>query len=510
MKGFFSWFKSGNKIKRWLFLIILSMIAVCYSISVVMVTNELDVKTIVKIVFCFVLGFVGMVIGCVSMQKRNLEILIKKTDKSPNVKSLIYNKKVYDQGPKIVVIGGGRGLNTVLKGLKEYTENITAVVNVSDGEDDNSDQGNTGMPLKDIKDSMVALSRDEEEMSKLLNLKLQYGGGKPLTFGDVFLLGMKNLHTDFSKSVEKSGDILNMTGKVLPVTQDKIEICAELSDGTIVNGKNKIPETVVGNMETINRIFINPSNTKVTSSVVKAIREADAIIIGPGSLYTEVIPNLLIKGVSRAIKESEGFKIYISNIMTEPGQTSNYKLSDHIEAIKRHIGEASIDYCIYDSGEIMPEYIRKYNLKGSEVLEQDIQRAKAEGVKIIKRDLATVEDNRIVHDSKALANAIIELICEDLKFRDRQNDPQYMLLSHKLKSKKIKSTQMERWTRPKLDKSGKSKFYAKYYDRIDSLKQSNKKIKSDIDRCERNSKMLERVNSMRSTRSNLENLKKRK
>lgn len=499
MKGFFSWFKSGNKIKRWLFLIILAMVSICYAMSIVMVTDTLDIKTIIKIVVLFVFGFVGIVIGCISLQKRSLEILVKKTDKRANVKSLIYDKKVYDQGPKIVVIGGGSGLNAVLRGLKEYTENITAVVTVSDYGDKHSDSRMLldTLPLEDIKESVVALAGNEEEMNNLINFKFQYGNLKALSFGDLYLLAMQNLYSDFSKSVEKSKDILNMTGRVLPVTQEEIEICAELTDGTVVKGRSEIPEAIDEKIVAVKRVYISPSNVKPAPGVIEAIKDADAVIIGPGSLYTNVIPNLLVKGVAKAIKESKAFKIYISNIMTEPGQTYNYSLSDHIKAIKRHIGEGSIDYCIYDTGEIMPEFIRKYNMKGSELVEQDIQKAKAEGIKMIKRDLATIENNHIRHNPDAIAKAIIELICEDLKFRDRQNDPQYLMLSHKLKYKKIKSPKKAKWKKPKLDKTGKSKFYSKYEDRILSLKESNEKIKKDMIAYKKSNQILEKVSGMR-------------
>lgn len=499
MEGFFSWFKSGNKIKRWLFLILLAMISICYAMSIIMATDTLDMKNIIKIVFLFVFGFIGIVLGCISIQKRNLEILVKKTDKRNNVKSLLYDKKVYTQGPKIVVIGGGNGLNTVLRGLKEYTENITAIVTVSDYGDKHSDSRMLldTLPLEDIKQSIIALSENEEEMSKLINHKFRYGSLKSLSFGDIYLLAMQNLYSDFSKSVEKSKNVLNITGRVLPVTLDEIEICAELTDGTVIKGRSEIPETVNDKVASINRVYISPSNTKAAPGVVEAIRDADAIIIGPGSLYTNVIPNLLVKGVSKAIKESKGFKIYISNIMTEPGQTYNYSLSDHIKAIKRHIGEGTIDYCIYDTGEITPEFIRKYNMKGAELVEQDIQKAKAEGVKLIKRDLASIENNHIWHNPDAIAKTIIELICEDMKFKDKQNDPQYLMLSQKVKFKKIKMGKKEKWKKPKLDKAGRSKFYSKYEDRIISLKESNEKVKKDMISHQKNNQILQKVSGMK-------------
>jgi len=499
MKGFFSWFRSGYKIKRWLALIVIAMISICHAISIILVTETIDIKTIIKVVILFVLGFFGIVVGLISIQKRNLEILIKETDKRDNVKSLIYNRKVYSQGPKIVVIGGGNGLNTVLRGLKEYTQNITAIVTVSDYGDKHSDSRMLldTLPLDDVKESIVALSENEETMEDIINFKFQYGNLKSLSFGDIYLLAMQNIYSDFSKSVEKTKDVLNMTGRVLPVTQEEIEICAELSDGTVIKGRNEIPDAINEKIVSINRVYISPSNTKAAPGVVEAIRDADAIIIGPGSLYTNVIPNLLVKGVSKAIKESKGFKIYISNIMTEPGQTYNYSLSDHIKAIKRHIGEGTIDYCIYDTGEVTPEYIRKYNLKGAELVEQDTQRAKAEGVSLIKRDLASIENNHIRHNPDAIARAIIELICDDLRFKDKQNDPQYLMLKQKLRYKKITSPAKKKWKKPKLDKTGKSKFYSKYEDRIMSLRESNEKIKADMRRYESSNQLIKKVSGMR-------------
>ena len=208
MKGFFSWFNSENKIKRWIFLILLSIIAICYAISIVLVTNTLDIKSIFKIVVLFVLGFVGTIFGIISIQKRTLEILVKQTDKRDNVKSLIYDKKVYSQGPKIVVIGGGNGLNSVLKGLKTYTDNITAIVTVSDYGDANSNsRALDTLPLDDVKKSLVALSSNEEAMSDLLYHKFTYGNLDSLSFGDIYLLAMQNIYSDFSKSIEKTNKI---------------------------------------------------------------------------------------------------------------------------------------------------------------------------------------------------------------------------------------------------------------------------------------------------------------
>ncbi|MBR3672879.1 MAG: YvcK family protein [Clostridia bacterium] len=490
MKGFLEWFKSSSKMKRWMFLILLGVIAICYAISKILVTNKLEtVKDVVIIIIGFVIGFVAIIVGLVHMNKRTLELLVEETDKreEENLKSLIFNRKVYSQGPKIVVIGGGTGLNSVLKGLKKYTDNLTAIVTVSDYGEGSTDSRKMleTLPLEDIKESMVALATNEEEMNSLLNYKFEQGRLKSLSFGDIYLLAMQNIYQDFSKSVKQSSEILNITGRVMPVTMEEMTICAELEDGTVVESREEIPEIVNKKSSKINRIYINPTNCRVAPGVAEAIEEADAIIIGPGNLYTNVIPNLLVKGVTRAIKNCKGFKIYISNIMTEPGQTHEYTLSDHIKAIIDHVGEDVIDYCIYDTGEIVPEIIRKYNEEGSELVDQDTSKAKSMGMHLLKRDLATVDGEKIRHNPDAIAASIVELICEDLKFKDMQNNPEYMILNDRLKDKKKKIKKERKFGFNKNNSSDddkkneekKSKFFDKYEERIKSIRESDKKSK---------------------------------
>lgn len=488
MKGFFKWFKKEAKMKRWMLTILIGIVLACYGMAKLLIGKELDIGDIVKIVASFVAGFTLVIVGNIFMQKRTLELLVQETDtrdeaKTGNVKSLIFNKKVYDEGPNIVVIGGGSGLDSVLKGLKNYTSNITAIVTVSDYGEQATDSRKMleSMPLDDIKNSFIALSENEAAMSGILNYKFTNGKLKSLSFGDIYLLAMKELYGDFTASIEQSKNVLNMTGKVLPVTLEPIDICAELEDGTVITNKDKIPEIVADKVSKINRIFINPSNCSPAPGVIEAIQKADAIIIGPGSLYTNVIPNLLVKGVAKAIKENKGFKIYISNIMTEPGQTDNYTLSEHIKAIHEHAGKGIVDYCIYDTGEIVPEFIRRYNKEGADLVEQDTAKAKEEGIKLIQRNLSYIDSEFIRHNPDAIASSIIELICEDLKFRDMQNDAQYLLLNSRLKStkKQLKTTMKKNVKKDnKKEKNrtrSKSKFAEKYSDRIESIKESDEK-----------------------------------
>ena len=493
MRGILQWFKSSTKMKRWIMLILIGIILACYGLAEIIVLKEVSFLKVGKIIVIFVIGFIAIVLGLIGANKRTLEVLIESTDdrmenkKNINVKSLIYNKTVYDQGPNIVVIGGGTGLNTVLSGLKNYTNNITAIVTVSDyGEGvTNSRKELQMLPLEDIKNSMIALSSKGNEIDKLFNYEFKDGKLRGLSFSDIYFKAMIDVNKDFTKSIMQSNEVLNIVGRVLPVTLDEMQICAELDNGYVVTERSKIAEMVSEKITKINRIYLNPSNCRPAPGVVEAIRDADCIIIGPGSLYTNVIPNLLINGVARAIKESPAIKIYVSNIMTEPGQTDNYSVSDHLNAIISHCGQGIVDYCIYDTGEIIPEFIKKYNMEGQDLVEQDIEKTK--GIKFLQRDLSNVSDGLIRHDPNLVAKSIIELICDDLKYQDKQNDPQYLMLNNKLredkrisklkKNAKKEKMKKENAKRSKSNTKSKSKFSSKYSERIASIKESDEKIK---------------------------------
>ncbi len=494
MKGFFKWFKSKAKMKRWIFISLVGVVLICYGMAKLVNLNRerLELYEIPIVVSAFVIGFTAVVIGIVHMQKRMLEILVEESDtrkETNNVNTLIFNKKVYNQGPKIVVIGGGSGLNTVLRGLKNYTDNITAVVTVSDYGETPTDSRKAlqVLPLNDIKESLTALASDEDEMDKLLSCEFESGKLKGLSFSDIYFLAMNQASKNFAKSIENAGHVLNITGRVLPVTLEPITICAELEDGQVIESRDKIPEIVSKTNSKISRVYISPTNTKPTPGVLEAIEEADAIVIGPGSLYTNVIPNLLVKGVAKRIKESKAIKVYVSNIMTELGQTDEYTLSDHIKAILDYLGGNIIDYCIYDTGEVVPEFIQKYNLKGADIVIPDTNKVKELGVRVIQRNLSKIDGDLVRHDSDVIAMTIIQLICDELKFEDMQNDTQYMMLSSKLKETKRERRRRERKEK-RFQKSGrkqferrdsneKSKFNTKYNDRVKSIKETDEKVK---------------------------------
>jgi len=446
------------------------------------------------------------VAGLINIQKRSLEIVIeansnsdKKSDEV-NIQTLVSKKNIYQKGPKIVVIGGGAGLASMLAGLKKYTSNITAIVTVSSYGAPKSmgEQELELIPIEDIKQSLIALSLKDYEMSKLMDYKFEEKQLKGLTFGEIYLAAMQNMHGEFASSIGKSSDILSIVGTVLPVTLDEMKICAELKNGIVVEERSKISEIVSDKVTEINRVYITPSNCRTAPGIVEAIAEADCIIIGPGSLYTNVIPNLLIKNVARAIKDSKGHKVYVSNLMTEPGQTDDYTVSDHIKAITEHAGEDLFTYCVCDNGEVVPEILRRYNLEGANLVDIDKEKIKEMGVSVIKGSYAKIEGEHIRHDSDEIAKVIIELIVNELKFKDIKPDEQFVLLNTKLKQENKRTKRKRRIGRRAQETVKKekglrrnSKFASKYEERIQSIKDSEKTRDMNIKVHEEAKKLIE-------------------
>lgn len=493
MKGIFYWFKDSSKMKRWFMLILVGIVFCSFGMANMIVETEaITFIQAAKIVIYFVIGFTCVVIGLVYLNKRNMELFIEATDdrmekdQKVNVNSLIFNKKVYNKGPKIVVIGGGSGLNTTLEGLKKHTSNLIAVVTVSDY-GGNFRENNETMLYKQLEDTKNGISSlaidDTSKMKELLNYQFKEGQLKGITFSDLYFAAMNDISASLAEAVTNSNGIFKICGKVLPVTKDQMKICAELENGYLIEEKNKIAETVYDKLTKINRVYLSPTNCKALPEVIEAIREADGIIIGPGSLYTNVIPNLLVNGVSRAIRESKAIKLYVCNIMTEPGLTDNYSVADHINSIVEHCGEGLIDYCLYDTGEVVPEYIKKYNLDGSELVDQDLSEVKDKKIKFIKEDMSIIKEDFIRHNSMIIADTLIKLICDDLKFQDKQNDPEYIMMNSKLQVDKEIKKEMKRSAKNKKEKNknqknankSKSKFASKYSERIESIKQSDEK-----------------------------------
>ena len=524
MKGIFGWFKDSAKMKRWMMLILVGMVFASFGMANLIVQEEAITFThAAKIIVFFVLGFIFVVLGLVFINKRTMELFIEATDdridgeNKVNINSLIFNKKIYERGPNVVVLGGGSGLNTILEGLKKYTSNITAIVTISDYGENFGKQGEKikYLQLEDIKNGIASLSTsDQSKMKDLLNYKFTYGELKGISFSDLYFEAMTDISRGTAEAVKNSNEIFKIYGQVLPITQDKMKICAEMDNGYVVEEKSKIANVVFDKLTKINRIYLNPTNCKPTPGVIDAIKNADSIIIGPGSLYTNVIPNLLENGVTKAIRESKAKKIYVCNIMTELGQTDNYTVSDHINAIIDHCGEGLINYCLYDTGEVIPEFIKKYNLDGADLVEQDITKVRDKKIKFIKENLSIIKDDAVRHDATIIANHAIKIICDDLKYQDKQNEPEYMMMSSKLKADKkiMKQTKKNSKRKKDLNKKGKikSKFASKYSERIDSIKHGDERIEERRKKLKEHEKMEKRNKEENVLKTKLMELKREK
>ncbi len=312
--------------------------------------------------------------------------------------------------PKVVVIGGGTGLSTMLRGLKKYTSDITAIVTVAD------DGGGSGrlreelgiLPPGDIRNCILALANTEPMMERLLQYRFEEGELKGQSFGNLFLAAMNGISISFEEAVRNMSMVLAVKGKVLPVTLENISLSAKLENGMIVKGESKIPEFVMGHNTKIKQVYLNPSNPKTTDECLYEIKFADAIVLGPGSLYTSVIPNLLVEGIADAVRKSSAVKIYVSNIMTQPGETAGYSLNDHLRAIYNHAGEGIINYAIANSQKLPDNIIEKYAQDGADLVLVD--KSDNNSIEVVEENLLQINGELVRHNPEKLADCIVNIL----------------------------------------------------------------------------------------------------
>ena len=313
---------------------------------------------------------------------------------------------------KVVTIGGGTGLSVLLRGLKKYPLEITAVVTVADdGGSSGKIRSDMNIPSPgDIRNVIAALSDVEPYLEKMFQYRFDSGEVKGHPVGNLMIAAMTDIHGDFSTAVKVMSRILNVRGTVLPTTNDIATLNAVLSDGEIIRGESSI--TKAGGV--IDHVYITPSRVKPNEDVLKAIEEADYIIMGPGSLYTSIIPNLVISKVSEKIRESNAKKIYVCNVMTQHGETDNYTVSDHIVAINKHVEENIFDLVIANSREFDDSILSKYHKEKQEPVKIDHEKIKELGIKLIKNnDVGIVDNNTIRHNADKVSELIYDYIIDD-------------------------------------------------------------------------------------------------
>ena len=308
------------------------------------------------------------------------------------------------RGPRIVALGGGTGLSTLLRGLKELTSNLTAIVTVTDdGGSSGRLRGDLGIPPPgDIRNCLVALADREEAMADLFNYRFtQESGLAGHSLGNLLIAGLTETSGDFASAVEMASRVLAVRGQVLPVTVDVISLQAEMKDGRQVAGETKIVSDPAG----IKRVFLCPADSHPLPAAVTAILAADAVILGPGSLYTSVIPNLLVPGIIPAIVRSRATVYYICNIMTQPGETDGYMVSQHVQAIIDHCGMNIIDYVIVNQDVIGKKLRRLYAAKGASPVLLDRTAVERLPVQVLAESLSSQQDFAR-HDAAKLVNLL--------------------------------------------------------------------------------------------------------
>lgn len=314
-----------------------------------------------------------------------------------------------EQIRKVVVMGGGTGLSVLLRGLKVLPLEITAIVTVAD------DGGSSGRlrnelnipPPGDVRNVLLALSEAEPLLTALMQHRFKNGNG--LTghaLGNLIIAAMTDITGDFFTAISEFSRVLNVKGKVLPASNQSIVLNAVMSDGSIVSGESKIPLSE----KQINHVFLTPEHIQPLPETLNAIAESDLIVFGPGSLYTSILPNLLVPGIAEAIKRAQAKKVYICNVMTQQGETDNYRASDHVQALIDHVGDSLVDTVIVNNEPIPEEILALYALEGARPVECDIEKLQSSHYEVVTDCFVRYDHQLIRHDTKKVANVLLSLI----------------------------------------------------------------------------------------------------
>lgn len=326
-------------------------------------------------------------------------------------------------GPlRVVSIGGGHGLSALLEGLKAYTHalpddetgpqvDITAIVTVTD------DGGSSGrlrrefdvLPPGDIRNCMVALSEDGALLSRLFQYRFKAGHGlKGHSFGNLFMTALTEITGDFPDAVRSSAEVLNIAGRIFPSTAANVSLEAVLDNGKVLRGESRISRS----RSRIRQIRLQPTRVRPLKETLEAIERADLITLGPGSLFTSVIPNLLVSGIPKAICRSRAIKAYFVNLMTQPGETTSFTASDHVIAIRNHAGGKILDAVVVNTSPVPLAVRRKYALQNATPLANDTEALLQMGLQVIGADLLRTGQKVVRHNSAAIARVAVELALE--------------------------------------------------------------------------------------------------
>ncbi|HEY8491979.1 MAG TPA: YvcK family protein [Dehalococcoidia bacterium] len=416
--SFLKWFYPGMRIKRWLILLMLGValmgLGIAYFLREVYVSY-----TFPREVYYLTLQFLpreargalfmtvatGLILFSVWQLNRSLLSAFMPPGREESLVNIIYNHRYLRRGPRIVAIGGGTGLSTLLRGLKEYTGNITAVVTVAD------DGGSSGrlrrelgiLPPGDVRNCIAALADAEPLVTKLFQYRFSEGSGlEGHSFGNLFIVAMSGVTGNFEEAIRETSRVLAVRGQIMPSTLANVTLCARTDDQETILGESRITESG----RRIQEVFLEPPNVQAYPEAVQAILDADMIVIGPGSLFTSVLPNLLVEGIRKALFASPAPKVYVCNVATQHGETDSFSVADHLATLERHVGKRLVDVVLANSNvsDTLPREWR------SEPVRVD-GAAAVNGARLLLADVIS-EENRYRHDPKKLAAALMRIYYE--------------------------------------------------------------------------------------------------
>lgn len=418
-KEVLKWFYPGMRVKRWGLLAFLS--AILFGFSLLLLVGKNWVGFVYDILFpqplyyylvasvAFLVGALGLGWGITKLAQ-SITKVIKPTSRSTS--DMIWTRRFLSKGVSVVAVGGGTGLSVLLRGLKKHTSNITAIVTVMD------DGGSSGrlrkemnmLPPGDIRNCLIALADDESMMSRIFQHRFESGAElQGHSLGNLIIAGMEQVEGGFDRAIEETSNLLNIRGRVVPSTLKNTHLVATLQNGKVVHGESSLSNHP-GSVERIELAERAPPY----SQAIKAIRGADIIILGPGSLYTSIIPNLLVEDFAAAIEGAEARKYYVTNIMTEPGETDRMTACDHLQALNSQVDVSSLDYAVVNRGEVDSELLARYRSEGARLVQADLGSDNKYGLQVLEGDLIDVVElegkKTVKHDSDKLAKIILSTL----------------------------------------------------------------------------------------------------
>jgi uncharacterized cofD-like protein len=422
------WLYPGMRVKRWFFLFTGGVVAAGFSLALLL--NYKFIGAVEGTLFNFayrltgtyygwvptLVGAVVLAIGLTMMgyaMRRIIRSIVEVVAPggTDRLVDIIYQKRRLNRGPSVVVIGGGTGLSTLLRGLKVRSSNLTAIVTVAD------DGGSSGrlrhdlgiVPPGDLRSCLVALADTEPLMEKLFQYRFAGAGDlSGHSFGNLFIAAMTQVvGGDIEQALQQSSKVLAVQGQVLPAANCSLRLSAEMDDGTIIHGESAIPLSG----KSIRRVMIEPADVAAVKSAVAAILEADAVVLGPGSLYTSVLPNLLVREIAAALRKTKAMRMYVCNVMTQPGETTGYKASDHLQALFDHAGPGIVDCVLVNVEEIAGCLLDQYAKEGACPVAADIPTIESMGVRVVSAQLVSAT-NWVRHNPVRLARLILTTLGE--------------------------------------------------------------------------------------------------